>query len=488
MNKNLKILFAVSEAVPFAKTGGLADVAGALPKALFNLGCEVKAVMPKYKIIDDKKYNLKKVADLPGGGVLKYTVLQNSAIGFYFIENDAYFNRNELYSTKGGDYPDNAERFIYFNKSVLEMLKIIEFKPDCIHCNDWQTGLIPVYLKLLREKDGFYKNIGLLLTIHNMAYQGIFPKETMDLSGLPWDLFTMDKLEYWDHLNFMKAGLVYADVINTVSETYSKEIQSSSEFGMGLEGVLENRGNDVYGIINGVDYDEWSPVSDKEIPINYDLISIGKKIELKKTLLIKSDMPFDTDVAAIGMISRLADQKGFDILAGIIEELVNLKLQLVILGTGDAAYHNLLEKLEEKYPHKVSINLKFDNKLAHLIYAGSDLFLMPSRYEPCGLGQLISFKYGTVPIVRATGGLADTVKNYNPKTGTGNGFVFSEYSSKLLLATVKNAIEIFKNKRIWAKLIINGMNMDFSWNTSAKKYVDLYQKAIIKANSNKFPI
>lgn len=478
MSENLKILYVVSEAVPFAKTGGLADVAGSLPRAVYNLGCEIKVVMPKYKTVDSKKFNLKKIADLQGAGALYYTMLNNSGVEFYFIENKRYFDRAELYNTQDGDYADNAERFVYFNKSVLEIIKVIGFKPDCIHCNDWQTGLVPVYLRLLKEKDGYYKNTGALFTVHNLAYQGIFAKENMVLAGLPWELFTMDKLEFWDQMNFMKAGLVFSDIINTVSETYSKEIQSSAEFGIGLEGVLKGRQQDVYGILNGVDYDEWNPVTDKNIPINYDLISIGKKIELKKILLDSCDMPFDSDIPVISMVSRLADQKGFDILTGVIDELMNNELQLIILGTGDIKYHNLFRDLQYKFPHKISINLKFDNKLAHLIYAGSDLFLMPSWYEPCGLGQLISFKYGTVPVVRATGGLADTVKNIGAKKSQGNGFVFTEYSSKALLETVKKAVETFRNKKMWAKLIINGMNHDFSWNVSAKKYIELYKKAI----------
>jgi starch synthase len=483
MNENFKILFVSSEVAPYVSTGGLAYVAGTLPKALFNLGCDIKIVLPKYKSIDDKKFGLSYVCELDKGGLLKVSNLPNTNINVYFIQNDKYYNRDGLYGTHDGDYPDNNERFIYFCRIMFEVLKKINFKPDCIHLNDWQCGLIPVYLRLISEKDDFYKNISTVFTIHNLAYQGIFSKETMELAQLPWDLFTFDKLEFWGMFNFMKAGLVFSDLITTVSETYSKEIQNSHEFGMGLEGVLKERSKDIYGIINGIDYDEWNPALDKNLPINYNIASISKKLEVKKYLLNELNMPFNVNTPVIGMVSRLDEQKGIDIFVSAIDDLMRLNVQFIILGNGERKYHELLKMLSEKYPDRISVNLRFDDKLAHKIYAGSDFTLMPSKFEPCGLAQLISFKYGTVPIVRATGGLIDTVKNFNANEGTGSGFTFTDYSAKALVDSIRRALEVYKNKKVFAKLIINNMKLDFSWKSSAEKYIEVYKRAVSKESN-----
>lgn len=458
----MKILFVSPEVAPFAKTGGLADVAGSLPKALKALGHDIRLFMPRYKKVVPAKF-------LPG-----------SEVPIYFYENEEYFgSREELYQVKGVDYEDNLERFSAFSSAVIKFIKEINWQPDIIHCNDWQSALIIAYLKVLYGNDPFFSKTSTVYTIHNMGYLGLFPKEKLPATGLGWDQFTPDKLEFWGKVALTKAGFVYADVINTVSETYAKEIQTE-EFGHGLDGLLRTRSQDVYGIINGLDYDVWNPATDPNIPRRYSPATITLKVENKYELQKQNNLPHKKEIPVIGMITRLADQKGLDILAGALEEIMRLQCQLVILGTGDPKYHELLKREKEKYPDHIGVNLKFDALLAQLIYAGSDMFLMPSRYEPCGLGQLISFKYGTIPIVRKTGGLADTVHDFNPKSGEGDGFVFEDYSSAALLDAVKRAIETYQKKTLWNRLVGKVMEYDYSWDTSAKKYEELYLKALAK--------
>ena len=491
--KRLKILIASPEVVPFAKTGGLADVCGALPKALAKLGHQVKVILPKYRMVDEKKIKLSKVkadvAVIPiGDKSVKLTVrsynLIPPKIEYLFVVNDEYYDREELYKDRstGFDYEDNHERFILFARGSLEILKAIGWQPDIIHANDWQSALIPAYLKTLYAGDPFFKQTQTVFSIHNLAYQGNFPKETFQKIGVSKDLFyPTSPFEFWGNLNFMKAGICYADLINTVSETYAVEIQSSSEFGHGLEGVLRTRNKDLYGIINGIDYEVWSPEKDKLISYNYSPEDLSGKKKNKELLLKLCNLPSSAkDVPLVGIISRLADQKGFDLLAQITDELLTLDLQMVILGTGDEKYHKLFKEMMTKYPDKISVNLRFDNPLAHLIEAGSDMFLMPSRYEPCGLNQLYSLRYGTVPIVRKTGGLADTIENYEPQTEQGTGFMFKNYDASELLDTIKLALKAYEDKNAWIKLMKNGMKKDFSWEASAKIYVEIYQKAIQK--------
>jgi len=497
--KRLKILIASPEVVPFAKTGGLADVCGALPKALAKLGHQVKVILPKYRMVDEKKFKLSEVSTESGGKTdaplipigdksVRITVrsynLTSPDVEYLFMVNDGYYDREELYKDRstGFDYEDNDERFILFARGTLEILKAMEWQPDVIHANDWQSALIGAYLKTLYAGDPFFKHTATVFSIHNLAYQGNFPKRIFDKIGVSKDLFyPTSPFEFWGNVNFMKAGISYADVINTVSETYAVEIQSSSEFGHGLEGVLRTRNEDLYGIVNGIDYEVWSPEKDKLISYSYSLEDLSGKRKNKELLRKLCNLPLSTkDVPLIGIISRLADQKGFDLLAQIADELLSLDLQMVILGTGDEKYHRLFKKMSVKYPKKISVNLGFDNPLAHLIEAGSDMFLMPSRYEPCGLNQLYSLRYGTVPIVRKTGGLADTIENYDPKTSEGTGFVFKNYEASELLNTIKRALRVYEDKNAWVKLIKNGMKKDFSWEASAKKYVDIYQRAIQK--------
>ena len=459
----MKILIVASEVVPFAKTGGLADVAGALPLALEEVGQEVIIALPHYKGIQDSKFNIKRLKD-----DISYAVIGGN-IKVYFIENDAYFNRDGLYGDKNADHKDNLERFSYFCKRTLLLLKEINFKADIIHVHDWQACLIPVYLKTIFAKDDFYKSIKTILTIHNIGYQGLFSKEEFPKLGLDWNLFSMDCLEFYDKINILKGGMVFCDIINTVSPTYSKEIQTK-EFGFGLEGVLSERKNSLFGILNGLDYSIWNPETDKFIAKNFSVNDIDGKSEDKEDLRKICKLPLKKDVPLCGIVSRLAEQKGFDILSEAIEKICRMDLQLVILGTGDAKYHVLLENIVKKYPKIISLHLKFDDSLAHKIYAGSDIFLMPSKYEPCGLGQLISLRYGTIPLVFKTGGLADTVNE-------GNGFVFDRYDKAPLVNTIKKALQAFENKKQWEGLVKTAMQCNFSWEASAKEYIRLYEKA-----------
>ncbi len=488
----LRVLIVSPEVVPFAKTGGLADVAGALSKVLSRMGCEVKIILPKYRMVDEKKFNLERIDHpLPeiriGEKEVKFKIrkchLSDSDTEYFFLENKEYFDRDELYADKktGQDYEDNDERFILFGRGVLETIKALDWQPDLIHCNDWQSALIPAYLKTIYEEDQFFSKTATLLTIHNIAYQGNFPRSTFDKLGLKKELFyPLSPFEYWGGVNFLKIGISYSDLINTVSERYAVEIQSGPEFGYGMEGILKDRTRDTYGVLNGADYEEWSPEKDKLIPYNYGKGNLQIKSKNKESLLRQAGLETNRNEPLIGMISRLADQKGFDLLHEIADKLLSLEVKLIILGTGEQKYHIFLSGLEKKYPDKAKIYLKYDNKLAHLIEAGADIFLMPSRYEPCGLNQMYSLRYGTVPIVRETGGLADTIQDYDVQNQKGTGFVFKDYNADGLLSAIKRALILFKNRTDWKNLMLQGMEKDFSWEASAKKYVQLYGKAAAK--------
>ena len=489
----MKILFVSPEIVPFAKTGGLADVAGTLSKALRQLGHEVNLVMPLYKMANRPKFKLKKaiknIEVKMGENVLNASVyvatLPDTNISVYFIANDNFFNRDELYQINGVDFEDNAERFAFFNLTVLEMLKTINWVPDIIHVHDWQTAYIPIYLKTIYKDDSFFKETKTLYTIHNMGYQGVFPKEKIKAIGLDWDLFTPESLEYWDKINISKGGIIYSDLISTVSPTYSREIQTE-EYGCGLDGLLRTRKDDVFGIVNGIDCKLWDPSTDKKIARNYSIIDIKGKKNNKIGLLRKYQLKYNQKTPLIGMVSRLDKQKGFDLLAEAIDSILSgtgtdsacPRVYFILLGTGDSEYHKFFEEVKEKYKEKVGIALGYDAELAQKIYAASDMFLMPSHYEPCGLSQLISLKYGTIPIVRATGGLQDTIIDINQDPVRGNGFVFREYSSKELLDAVNRALEYFNDQRAWEALMTRCMSLDYSWEKSAVKYVELYEKAI----------
>lgn len=457
----MKIAMCAAEVVPFAKTGGLADVCGALPLALEEQNQEVIIIMPRYKAIQDSKFTITRLKD-----DISYSVIGKN-IKVYFIENDKYFFRDSLYVDKFGDYKDNLERFSYFCKRALSLLKEINYKADVIHIHDWQASLVPVYLKNLYKSDAFYQDMRTILTIHNIGYQGLFPKEEFPKLGLAWSLFGIEGLEFYGKINFLKAGMEFSDIINTVSPTYSKEIQTK-EFGFGLEGVLGKRRNSLFGILNGLDYNIWNPQTDKFIAKNFSVKDITNKSKDKEDLQKFCKLPVKKNIPLLGMVSRLVQHKGFDILSVGIEKICKMDLQIVILGTGDLKYHQFLTKIMKKYPKVISLHLKFDDPLAHKIYAGSDIFLMPSQYEPCGLGQLISLRYGTIPLVFKTGGLADTVNK-------DNGFVFDKYSKEELIKTINAAIKAFQDKLAWNQLVQRALECDFSWGKSAKQYIKLYE-------------
>ena len=479
----MRIAIVSPEAVPFAKTGGLADVAGALPKELARAGHEVRLIVPKYKAVDTAKFGLVRTGgsiSVPIGDKIAWgEILTSSQDDFtaVFVQNDEYFLRDGLYGNKNGDFPDNASRFIFFSRAALDCLRELEFEPDVIHVNDWQSALIPLYLRSLYKHDPHFKKTATLLTIHNLGYQGLFWHLDMPLLGVGWDYFTPEGIEFWGKINFLKAGIVYADLINTVSAKYAQEI-TTPEFGFGLDGVLRTRRDKLSGIVNGIDTDIWNPETDTFITKEYGLKTLGDKVENKKTLLEEFYLPQRADTPLIGIISRLADQKGFDILAEAMEEIMAMDLMMVVLGTGEARYHELLTRLGKRYPTKLGVKLAFDPRISHLIEAGADMFLMPSRYEPCGLNQMMSMRYGTVPVVRDTGGLSDTVADYREKTKAGTGVTFAEYDARSLIAAVKRAVFLYGKKAHWRTMMKNGMAMDFSWRASAEKYERLYGEAI----------
>ncbi|MBN2453198.1 MAG: glycogen synthase GlgA [Candidatus Omnitrophica bacterium] len=454
----MKVLFATSEAVPFAKTGGLADVAGSLPKALAKLGVDARVIMPKYRSVK------------AGGGETAI-----DGVKVYLVENDDYFNRKELYGDKFGDYSDNLERFAFFSRQVLERCIKENFRPDIIHCNDWHTALIPVYLNTVYKYDPFFENTRTLFTIHNIAYQGCFQKEEFPKTGLDWALFHIHYFEFYGQMNLMKAGIVYSDAVSTVSPTYAKEILTK-EYGCGLEGVLQTKKDNLYGILNGIDYGVWNPATDTKIEKRYTVETLDDKYINKEALQKELGLKVDCDIPMIGMISRLADQKGMDILARVINDILSMKVQFVLLGTGDHKYHVLLEKMAKAHQKNTSVNLRFDAVLAEKIYAASDLFLIPSRYEPCGLSQMISFKYGTVPVARKTGGLKDSISDYDLKTKQGTGFMFEEYAPEALFSAVRRALTAGQHRSAWRELVAKVMRLDFSWDVSAREYVKLYNR------------
>ncbi|MFZ3339840.1 MAG: glycogen synthase GlgA [Terriglobales bacterium] len=480
----MHIAFVASECVPYSKTGGLADVVGALPRALANLGHEVSVYLPRYrqtKLVDpvtvvdsitvpfDDKYRFASVV----------TAGSTTGVKFYFVDYPPYFDRDALYGTAAADYPDNAERFALFSRAVLEASKILGV-PQVFHCHDWQTALVPVMLRTFYAEDPAFSEVGTVFTIHNMGYQGLFPPDILPLLMLPWDLLTISKMEFFGQVNFLKGALVFADFITTVSKKYSQEIQTT-EYGFGLEGVLRNRASTVTGILNGVDYDEWSPQNDKYVAARYSPQDLSGKQKCKKDLLDTFGVAVgpkaaDAKVPVIGVVSRFAAQKGFDLIAQVMDRLALEDLILIVLGAGDKLYEEMFQRLNKQFPHKVAIKVAYDNATAHKIEAGADMFLMPSRYEPCGLNQIYSLKYGTVPIVRATGGLDDTIEPWDARTGKGTGFKFLEYTGEALLATVKQALSAYRDQTSWQTLMRNGMGRDFSWGASAREYGKIYDK------------
>jgi starch synthase len=489
----MKIAFISSEAVPFVKTGGLADVAGALPKALQKLGCEVTVYIPKYSNIDDSHFELKYRQDLGeilisvAGNVRTIKIYQSklpdSNVIIFFIDCPHYFYRDTIYTND----IDEDERFILFCIGVLEAMRVDNYSPDIIHCNDWQTGLIPLYIKDNYKWERLFSKTKTLFSIHNIGYQGRFPKSTILKANInEIYYFSEGPIEIEDSFSFLKAGLWFSDVITTVSETYSREILTP-EYGAGLQNVLILRRDSLFGILNGVDYETWNPENDINLPFHFSSNDLSGKQLNKKYLLNQFNLKYDENIPLMGIISRLSGQKGFDIFADALPELIKLNAQWIIVGTGEEKYEDLFRSLAINFPDKVACHIGFNNELSHLVEAGSDIFIMPSHYEPCGLTQIYSLKYGTVPIVRKTGGLADTIYDWDELSyqglDSGNGFSFYDYSANALYSSVKRGVDTFPFKDTWEKIQLNGMGKDFSWDNSAKKYVQLYEKLVQNINS-----
>lgn len=472
----LKILMATSEATPFAKTGGLADVLGSLPAALLKQDADVRVIMPKYKTIPQKlkdtiSHNCYIYVNV--GWRSLYCGIEQAeynGVTYYFIDNEFYFGRDSLYG-----YGDDGERYAFFCRAVLDAIPYLGFNPDILHCHDWQSGMVPVLLEAGYRHLDRYQHISTIFTIHNLKYQGVHGIQQMkEWFGLGDDYFTEDKLEYFGAASFMKGALVYSHILTTVSSTYADEIKYPF-YGERLEGLLKAREHDLYGIVNGIDYDEFNPKTDKLIDQTFSKSNLKGKIANKTALQQELNLTVQEDTPVIGLISRLVDQKGLDLIACVFDEIMSEDVQFVILGTGDWKYEQMFKDAMHRYPGKLSANIRFDNTLAHKIYAASDFFLMPSLFEPCGLGQLISLRYGTLPIVRETGGLKDTVTSYREETGEGNGFSFTNYNAHDMLHTIRRALEVYQGKTLTNKLKKAAMSCDYSWQNSAGKYMELYE-------------
>jgi len=479
----MHVVFASSECVPFAKTGGLADVVGALAPELVKLGYRVTVYLPFYPrvrrhIEGELRYAIRSLtipfqyynrfAGIVDGGV-------RAGVQYYFVDCPELFARPELYGEGGSDYGDNAERFGLFSRAVLEACKQLGV-PQIFHVHDWQAALLPVYLRSVYAQDPVFGKTGSVLTIHNAAYQGKFPPRTTEQLLFPWDLFRMDRLEQFDRFNFLKGAMVYSDVLTTVSRKYAEEIRTP-EFGENMDGVLRSRGRDLRGILNGVDYSEWSPAVDRKIAANYTAEDLAGKRACRADLLRAFGLPNLADhVPVVGIVARFATQKGFDMVAAIAEELAHRELAVVALGTGEPVYERFFKSWAWASAGKVRVEIRYDDLLAHKIEAGSDIFLMPSRYEPCGLNQIYSLKYGTVPVVRATGGLDDTIEEWNPETRTGTGFKFHGYNPYDLLAAVDRALAAFADREAWTQLMRNGMAKDYGWQGPAREYAAIYEE------------
>lgn len=490
----MNILFATAEAVPFCKTGGLGDVCGSLPRELYKLGHRPTVILPSFRQIYQAGLPIDPTGisfEIPigqkrvGCQILE-SHLPDSAVPVYFVENLDYYDRPQLYGENGEEYRDNCERFVFYCRAALEAIVHLDLEVDLIHCNDWCAGLIPVYLKTLINEQPPYDQIATLYTIHNLAYQGSFWHWDMVLTGIDWKYFNWRQMEFYGNLNFMKSAIAFADSVSTVSPTYAKEILRPP-LSCGMDGALQHRRGDLYGIINGADYDEWNPAIDEFLgPHTFDSESfIGGKSSCKNALQREVGLPVEAHIPLVAVITRLADQKGLDLIVRVMQQTaVERNIQWVVLGTGEPRYHQMLRQLADEHPDKIAVRLEFSNELAHRIEAGADIFVMPSQYEPCGLNQLYSLKYGTVPVVRATGGLADTVVNTTAETlanETATGFSFSEYTALALSEALARACEMYNDPGTWHKLIATGMRQDWSWGISARKYSELYERTIAKA-------
>ena len=475
----MRILFVASEGLPFSKTGGLADVIEALPKALVALGHEVAVVLPRYRGTRAGTVVMNSMT-VPMGTTLRFAAIADGAkphgVQYFFVDDPEYFDREQLYGVGGRDYPDNAERFAEFARAAIELAKQV-WAPDVIHCHDWQSALVPVLLRTSYEADPQLRAVPVIFTIHNMAFHGQFPPAILEQIGLPDSLFRIDALEFFGKVNYLKGGLVYSDYLTTVSRKYAEEIQTP-EYGAGLDGVIRTRADRLTGILNGVDYSVWNPELDNLIASRYSAKDMAGKEACKRDLLAQFQLPEgNLQRPLVGIVSRFTDQKGFDLLAQVADELLKEDLAVVALGAGDAKYERMFRELALRFPSRCSVKIAYDNTLAHKVEAGADIFLMPSRYEPCGLNQIYSLRYGTVPVVRSTGGLDDTIEPFQQATGRGTGFKFREYTGTALLATLRQALALFRDKVSWRRMQTNGMAKDFSWRASAAEYVRLYEAA-----------
>jgi starch synthase len=475
----MKILFVSPEGLPFSKTGGLADVVEALPRSLVAMGHQVVVLLPRYRGNQAARTIISSLS-VPLGQKVRFPAIVEAGtfegVRYCFVDDPQYFDREKLYGDQIGDYSDNPQRFGELSRAAIEFAKQV-WMPDVIHCHDWQSALVPVYLRTLYAQDPVMAPVPVVFTVHNLGYPGIFPRTALALTGLPEDLFHVEMLEYYGKVNFLKGGLIFADYISTVSRKYAQEIQTP-EYGCGLEGVIRSRGDRLVGILNGVDYTAWSPETDTNIAATYSSKVMDGKRLCKKDLLAAFQLPSDNmERPLIGIVSRFVDQKGFDLIAETAAELMKEDLALVALGNGEAKYEKLFQELAKKYPKRVGVKVAYDNVVAHKIEAGADMFLMPSRYEPCGLNQIYSLRYGTVPVVRATGGLDDTVEAFDAKTGKGTGFKFEAYDGKALMQCVRAALAAFRDLAQWRAIQANGMAKDFSWKASAGEYVKLYERA-----------
>jgi len=485
----MRILFVASEALPYVKTGGLADVIEALPRALVKLGHEVAVFLPRYRDIKTSSVVLPSMT-IPQGTRLRFPAIASGGVHrgvrYFFLDDPFYFDRDGLYGDRNREFPDNAERFTEFSRAALELAKQV-WLPDVFHCHDWQAAMVPLLLRTSYGDDPVLFDLPVVFTIHNMGYHGIFAKEALTRAGIPPEVFHPAGIEFFGNANFLKGGLVYSDYLTTVSRKYAQEIQTS-EFGFGLEGVVRTRADRLVGILNGVDYAAWSPDRDTLIPAKYSAANLAGKQTCKLALLEEFKLQKDNPHRPVlGIVSRFADQKGFDLIAEIISQLLHEDVLIVALGTGERRYEEMFRALASDYSGRVGAVIAYDNRLAHLVEAGSDIFLMPSRYEPCGLNQIYSLRYGTVPVVRGTGGLDDTIEPFDLEHGTGTGFKFTEYSGGALLHAIRQALQHYSNDGVWNRIRLNGMAKDFSWNTSAEEYAKLYEAARAARNQTAIP-
>ncbi|HEY7745101.1 MAG TPA: glycogen synthase GlgA [Desulfuromonadales bacterium] len=477
----MNILLVSSEVAPFAKSGGLADVAGALPRALRRLGHDVRIVLPCYRTVR-QRFPLAEtgigIEAIIDGRLRRAEVRQTSLddVPVYLVDQSRYFDRDGLYGTPTGDYPDNAERFGFFCRAVLELPRLLHWRPDVLHCNDWQSGLVPVLLRTAHRRDPFFAATGSLLTIHNLGYQGVFSAGVLDTLDLDPRLFTPATLEYWGQISFLKGGVVFADRVNTVSETYCLETLTT-EYGFGFEGILRARGAAYSGILNGLDERQWNPATDAALARTYSAADLAGKAVCKRALQQELGLTVDPAIPLVAMVTRLDTQKGLDLVEQAWEGLLARQVQLVLLGTGEEKHMRFFAGVQGHHPEQISIHLEFDDSLSRRIYAGSDLFLMPSRYEPCGLGQLIALRYGSIPVVRRTGGLADTVIDPAEDAAAANGFTFGEPSPLSLLIALDRALALYRQPQAWPAMVARGMQQDFSWDRSAQHYLELYRQA-----------